>query len=142
MINIFPGFGVSIASSAGPIYVVEMSHPAYRGKVTAYCNTFWFTGSIIAAGAVRGALNLSGNTSWILPVWLQVVCPGIICIFCWFIPESPRWLYVNNKQDSARATLTKWHGQGNPESAWVKLQLAEYEECLNMDGADKRYVSW
>ncbi|THV90171.1 general substrate transporter [Aureobasidium pullulans] len=133
------GFGVSIASSAGPIYVVEMSHPAYRGKVTAFCNTFWFTGNIVAAGAVRGALNLSGNASWILPVWLQMACPVIICLFCWFVPESPRWLYVNNKQDTARATLTKWHGQGNPDSAWVRLQLAEYEECLNMDGADKRY---
>ncbi|THW69628.1 general substrate transporter [Aureobasidium pullulans] len=133
------GFGVSIASSAGPIYVVEMSHPAYRGKATAYCNCFWFTGSIIAAGAVRGALNLSGNTSWLVPVWIQMACPLVICLFVWFIPESPRWLYVNNKQDTACATLTKWHGQGNADSAWVKLQLAEYEECLNMDGADKRY---
>ena len=35
------GFGVSIAASAGPIYVVEMSHPAYRGVVTALYNTFW-----------------------------------------------------------------------------------------------------
>lgn len=34
------GFGVSIASSAGPIYVVEMTHPAYRSVVTGYCNTF------------------------------------------------------------------------------------------------------
>ncbi|KAG9695772.1 putative sugar transporter, partial [Aureobasidium melanogenum] len=133
------GFGVSIASSAGPIYVVEMSHPAYRGKVTAYCNTFWFTGNIVAAGCVRGALNLSGNSSWLVPVWVQMACPLIICLFVWFIPESPRWLYVNNKQDSAIATLTKWHGQGNRDSAWVKLQLSEYEDFLNMDGADKRW---
>lgn len=27
------GFGVSIAASAGPMYVVEMNHPAYRGRV-------------------------------------------------------------------------------------------------------------
>ncbi|KAI5208419.1 general substrate transporter [Aureobasidium subglaciale] len=133
------GFGVSIASSAGPIYVVEMSHPAYRGKVTAYCNTFWFTGNIVAAGAVRGALNLSGNSSWLVPVWLQMACPLIICLFVWLIPESPRWLYVNNKQDSAISTLAKWHGQGNTESAWVKLQLSEYEDFLNLDGADKRW---
>jgi len=35
--------------------------------------------------------------------------------------------------------LTKWHGNGNPESPWVKLELAEYEEFLNMDGGDKRF---
>lgn len=33
------GFGVSIVSAAGPIYVVETAHPAWRGIVTAYCNT-------------------------------------------------------------------------------------------------------
>lgn len=36
------GFGVSIAASAGPIYVVEICHPAYRGVVTALYNTFWY----------------------------------------------------------------------------------------------------
>ncbi|KAJ9629501.1 hypothetical protein H2203_001875 [Taxawa tesnikishii (nom. ined.)] len=133
------GFGVSIVSAAGPIYVVESSHPAYRGVITAYCNTFWFTGSILASGAVRGGLNIHNNTSWLLPVWLQLVFPGLIVLFVYFIPESPRWLYVHNKREKAIATLTKWHGYGNPESAWVKLQLAEYEEFLNMDGADKRW---
>ena len=36
------GFGVSIAASGGPIYVVEVCHPAYRGVVTALYNTFWY----------------------------------------------------------------------------------------------------
>lgn len=35
------GFGVSIVSAAGPIYVVETAHPAWRSVITAYCNTFW-----------------------------------------------------------------------------------------------------
>ena len=37
----FVGFGVSIVVSAGPIYVVEVCHPAYRGPLTALYNTFW-----------------------------------------------------------------------------------------------------
>lgn len=129
------GFGVSIASAAGPIYVVEMSHPAFRGVATAYCNTFWFTGSILSSGAIRGALQLTGNKSWQIPIWLQLLFPGLICLFCFLIPESPRWLYVHGKREKALATLTKWHGYGNSESTWVKLQLSEYEEFLNVDGA-------
>jgi MFS family permease len=27
------GFGVSLAASAGPMYVIEMNHPVYRGRV-------------------------------------------------------------------------------------------------------------
>ena len=133
------GFGVSVCSAAGPIYVVETAHPAWRGVITAYCNTFWFTGSILSSGAVRGALQLKGNVSWTIPVWLQMVFPGLIVLFVWFIPESPRWLYVHNKRERAVGILTKWHGYGNSDSPWVKLQLNEYEEYLNMNGADKRW---
>lgn len=48
-------------------------------------------------------------------------------------------MYVHNKTDQAIATLTRWHGYGNPDSKWVKLQLAEYDEFLNMNGTDKRF---
>ena len=133
------GFGVSFVSAAGPIYVVETAHPSWRGVLTAYCNTFWFTGSILAGGAIRGGLQLAGNTSWLLPIWLQIVFPGLIIIFVFLIPESPRWLFVNNKREKAVTMLTKWHGNGNPNSAWVQLQLLEYETFLNTNGADKRW---
>lgn len=66
---------------------------------------------------------------------IQMVFPGLIVLFVWFIPESPRWLYVHNKREKATATLAKWHGNGNPESIWVKLQIGEYEEFLNTNGA-------
>jgi hypothetical protein len=64
---------------------------------------------------------------------------SIIFLVAYFLPESPRWLYVNNKRDQSKAMLTKFHGDGNPESEWVTLQLNEYEELLEMDGADKRW---
>jgi Na+/melibiose symporter-like transporter len=96
-------------------------------------------GSILASGAVRGALNLTGNTSWTLPIWLQLVFPSLVILFIWFAPESPRWLYVHGKVQAAKDALTRWHGYGNPDSAWVKLQLSEYEEFLELDGADKRW---
>lgn len=35
------GLGASIASGAGPAYVVELSHPAYRGVQAGMYNNFW-----------------------------------------------------------------------------------------------------
>jgi len=133
------GFGVNIASAAGPMYVVEVSHPAYRGIVTAIFNCFWFTGSIIASGVARGGTDLPGNVGWRLIIWFQLMFAVVICGAAFFLPESPRWLYVNNKQQQSKAMLAKYHGEGNPDSEWVKLQLNEYEELLEMDGADKRW---
>lgn len=42
----FMGMGVSIISAAGPCYVVEVSHPAYRGVVTALYNVCWSVASV------------------------------------------------------------------------------------------------
>jgi sugar porter (SP) family MFS transporter len=133
------GFGVNIATAAGPMYVVEVSHPDYRGVVTAIYNGFWFTGSIIASGVARGADNIGGNESWRLIIWVQLMFASIIFLASYFLPESPRWLYVNNQKTQAKEMLTKFHGNGNPHSEWVSLQLNEYEELLELDGADKRW---
>lgn len=133
------GFGVGIAAAAGPMYVVEINHPAFRGRLGAMYNTLWFSGAIIASGAARGGLNVGGDYSWRLTTWLQALCAGVICLLSFVIPESPRWLYVNNKQEQAKAVLTKYHGLGREDSVWVQLQMHEYEEALDLNGSDKRW---
>ncbi|KAF7888754.1 hypothetical protein EAF00_009054 [Botryotinia globosa] len=116
------GLGVGIVASAGPMYVVETSHPAHRGVVTAFYNTFWFVGSILASGSARASADLSGNRSWQVPVWLQMAFPGLCIIL-----------------QCLRNTVTRYHGEGNPNSIWVEMQLHECEEYLELDGADKRW---
>lgn len=133
------GMGISIIASAGPCYVIEVSHPAYRGVITGFYNVFWPVGALVASSSNRGAVGLSGNQSWLIPVWIQIMFPGIVFVSSFFLPESPRWQYCNGKQEAAKAFLTKYHGNSNPDSEWVKLQLSEYEAHLELDGADKRW---
>lgn len=53
------GFGVSIAAAAGPMYVVEINHPAYRGVVGALYNTLWFRYVVSSQGRERSSLSRS-----------------------------------------------------------------------------------
>ncbi|KAK2594316.1 hypothetical protein QQS21_007961 [Conoideocrella luteorostrata] len=133
------GFGVSLVATGGPMYVVEVNHPAYRGVVGAMYNTLWFSGSILSSGAARGAVDVGGDYSWRLITWLQLLFPSLVLIFSFMLPESPRWLYVNNKKEKAKEMLVKYHGNGNENSPWVSLQMREYEEFLDLNGADKRW---
>lgn len=98
-----------------------------------------FTGSILATGVTRGTNSLSGKLSWSVSIWVQLFFPGLIVLFFFFLPESPRWLYTRGRQEEAKAMLARFHGEGNPDSIWVTLQLAEYEQYLEMDGSDKRW---
>ncbi|KAM0214190.1 hypothetical protein ACHAQD_005541 [Fusarium lateritium] len=136
----FLGFGVAIAAAAGPTYVVEVSHPAHRGIITGLYNVMWPVGALVASGAARGGLEHKGsNTSWMIPVCMQLLFPCVILFGSMLLPESPRWLYTRGQKELARSHLIKLHGHGNPESEWVKLQLHEYEQHLEMDGSDKRW---
>ncbi|KAM0167612.1 hypothetical protein ACHAQE_000508 [Botrytis cinerea] len=102
-------------------------------------NILRFVGSILASGSARASADLSGNRSWQVPVWLQMAFPGLCIVLVWALPESPRWQYVHGQRDKAKAMLTRYHGEGNPNSIWVEMQLHEYEEYLELDGADKRW---
>jgi len=135
----FMGMGINIIAAAGPVYVVEISHPAYRGVVTALYNVFWPVGALVASSACRGTIEWGNNASWILPIWLQMMFPGFVWLCAFWMPESPRWNYTRGNTEAAKAFLTKWHGCGNPESEWVKLQMWEYEAYLELEGADKRW---
>jgi MFS family permease len=79
------------ATTSAPMWVLELAPPQYRATVSGLYNTLWYCGSIIATFAVYGTNihQADSNLSWRLPLWLQMLCPGIVCIFVWFVPESP-----------------------------------------------------
>ena len=62
-------------------------------------------------------------------------------ISVWFMPESPRWLFANNKREQGRAVLVKHHGGGNEASAVVLLQCNEIDDSINLEieSSDKRW---
>jgi len=63
-----------------------------------------------------------------------------VMVFVFFIPESPRWLLANGRRDEALAFLVKYHGNGDPNSALVLLEMAEMDDALaNSTGSDKRW---
>lgn len=136
----FLGFGGCIANVACPSYVVEFAHPVYRGVVTGLYNCCYYLGAILAAAALRGSVHYEpDNRAWLIPTWVQLVFPVILLAPCLFFPESPRWLFVHGHADKCRDVLVRYHGNENPTSLYVQLQLREFDEQLELDGADKRW---
>ena len=84
---------------------------------------------------------MTSNWSWRVPIILQAVPSVIVITLVWTLPESPRWLFANGRSESARAILTKYHGNGNPESAIVKLECNEIQASIEYEEelSDKRW---
>ena len=84
---------------------------------------------------------MTSDWSWRIPTIIQAIPSLIVISVIWFLPESPRWLWANNKRETAIAVLTEYHGNNDPDSAVVALECAEIEELINHDieGSDKRF---
>ncbi|KAI0181652.1 general substrate transporter [Hypoxylon sp. FL1284] len=131
-------FFATFAHTAAPLYLVEISPAAYRGTIAGTYNTFYNVGSILATSAVYGChLHLAdqGDLDWRIPLWLQMVCPGIVCFIIKFFPESPRYLIANDRHEKARAILTKYHANGDPSHPLVALEMKEM--LSSVQGVDK-----
>lgn len=139
------------ATTSAPMLVIELAPPQYRATVSGLYNTLWYCGSIIATFAVYGAnLHLAdSNLNWRLPLWLQMLCPGLVCIFIWFVPESPRtstlssnsthipltkrcpgWLVAADRHEEARAFFIAHHANGDPTHPIVELEMKEVIHSL------------
>lgn len=136
------GCGSTMGGTAAKAYLAEISSPWHRGFALGVQNSFWYVGNILASGVAIpfGRLPLGNNWSWRVPFLLQMMLAVINFVFILVCPESPRWLYSRGRKDEAALVLAKLHSRDNDvQSPLVQLQLAEFEESISLEGADKRW---
>lgn len=133
------GFGAVLAQAASTTYTVEIAHPAYRGLLAGGQSSMLNFGGLLAAAVSLATVNLPGNSNWTIPTWTQIICPGLAAVIVYFLPESPRWLYTHGKREQALAFMAKYHGDGDAENPWVRLQLVEFEEQLQVESRERWY---
>lgn len=133
------GVGQGFINVSAPMFVAEMAHPYYRGPLSGLMQTNFFVGAIIASWVTYGTAFISGQGSFRIPLWLQMVSSGIIAAGILFSPETPRWLMAHNRVEEAERVLAELHGEGSIESAAVKLQMAEMTVRIDKEASDKRW---
>ena len=84
--------------------------------------------------------RLQSNWAWRIPLILQCTLGLVNTVFVLILPESPRWLYSRGHKEEAAVILAKLHSRDNDvNSPLVQLELAEFEEAISLEGADKRW---
>ena len=91
------GLGIGISTVAAPLYISEISPPAYRGRLAGMFQ-FNIVFGILVAFASNFLLKGVGENAW---RWMLGVAafPSIVyTVMCFGLPESPRWL-IGRKGD-------------------------------------------
>lgn len=101
------GFGVGVASVAGPLYAAEMAPSSARGR---YVSSYQLAITIgILLADITDALLTSGG-HWRVMLGLSIV-PGVLLVLIAFVmPDTPRWYLSVGRRADAKACLAKTLG--------------------------------
>lgn len=72
-----------------------------------------------------------------IPTLLQALGPAILIVSVLFIvPESPRWLIANGRDDQAREILERLHANGSTDDELVINEIEEINTALKLEEAN------
>ncbi len=134
------GLGIGISTVAAPLYISEISPPAYRGRLAGMFQ-FNIVFGILVAFASNFLLHGLGENAW---RWMLGVAafPSIAyTLMCFALPESPRWL-LGRKGDREKGLEVLRLIE--PEVSEEKLK-ADAEEIIAASSAQRssaRFWNW
>ncbi len=91
------GLGIGISTVAAPLYISEISPPAYRGRLAGMFQ-FNIVFGILVAFASNFLLKDVGENAWRWMLGVAAFPSLLYTLMCFGIPESPRWL-IGRKGD-------------------------------------------
>ncbi|OBH48213.1 MFS transporter [Mycobacterium mantenii] len=118
------GFAVGGATQTAPMYVAELSPPAYRGRLV-----LCFQIAIGVGVLTTTLVGVSDSTNWRGPIGLACVPAAIMLWLLLRLPESPRWLVKQGDRNAAQAVLERVR----PEGYDVGTELDEAIELARIE---------
>lgn len=121
--RLMAGVAVGAASMAAPMYIAEISPAEWRGRLISVNQLAIVSGIFIVYFANWFIASL-GNEAWNQEYgwrWMFASCtaPSVLfLVLLLWVPESPRWLVKQNRQQEAGAVLERVQGR---EAAAIEL---------------------
>lgn len=118
LLRVFVGFGVAGAFTIAFPLVSEFVPKARRGAIVGLTASFVPLGTLLAS---TFSATLTHTIGWQGLALIAGVPAVIVLALYVFVPESPRWLVTNGREDEAKAVIAKI-SEKKPE----EIDLAEY----------------
>ncbi|KAL6302497.1 general substrate transporter [Sparassis latifolia] len=114
--RIIAGLAIGVLSMTVPLYNTEIAPPKIRGLIVGLAQQMIGIGFIVANWVGYGCQFINSNTSWRLPLGLQLIPAFLLLVGTQFLPFSPRWLLEQGRDEEALAVVRKLHGGNTPEA--------------------------
>lgn len=119
------GLAVGASSVAGPLYIAEVSPSHWRGRFVAFFQFNIVLGIVLAYFSNLLIDGIGNDWRWMLGV--ESFPALLFAILLFTIPESPRWLMGQGREQDARCVL------GMVDDTNLEAQVAEIRQSLAED---------
>jgi sugar porter (SP) family MFS transporter len=116
------GVAIGFTSVTAPVYVSELAPPRSRGTLI---GLYQFALTLGIALADLAGYWLAGQHAWRLMFGLGALPAVLFFLLTLMLPESPRWLFAQNRIDEAKSVLSTY-----TDEAGVSLLLQEIRSAL------------
>lgn len=136
------GFAIGCLFATATAWASEISPMRLRGPIQSAIILFMFTMQAIGLVVVRFYVPNITTTSFKMVFAIQWIFPVLTGLLFIFMPESPTWLLLQNKTESARDSLCRLHGKNNQiDSRLAHMSLAiRIEEQQSLQHGAGSYV--
>lgn len=100
------GLGVGASTVAAPAYVSEIAPAGDRGKLVGLYQ-FNIVFGILIAFLSNYLLSGLGENAWRWMIGVEAIPAFIYTLMVLTVPRSPRWLFINGRDQEARETLER-----------------------------------
>ena len=137
--RILGGIAVGLASNLSPMYIAEISPAHIRGKfvsinqltivigILAAQIVNWLIAEPVPHGATTQEIlqSWNGQYGWRWMFAVQTVPASLFFVLMFLVPESPRWLVRNGRDERALEVLHRIGGE-----VYAKYELADIKDTL------------
>ncbi len=129
--RILGGIAVGGAILIAPVYIAEIAPSALRGSLVSFNQLMIVTG--ISASFFSNYFLLSlGEDCWRWMLGVEALPAVLYFVLLFFVPESPRWLFGQGREDQARNIFTRVAGA---EHAAEELRSIRQNAAEHVAGA-------
>jgi sugar porter (SP) family MFS transporter len=118
--RVIGGLAIGASIITAPVYVAEIAPPRYRGRLVGI-NQFTIVLGISIAYFSNYFLLDIGENNWRWMLGVEAFPAILYLLFLLSVPESPRWLVMKSKENSARKVLQKVVDEKVAESELLEI---------------------
>ncbi|KAI5054138.1 hypothetical protein GOP47_0004629 [Adiantum capillus-veneris] len=131
--RLLAGIGVGLALMVAPVYTAEVAPASSRGSLVSLPEIFINIGILLGYVSNYTFSGLPVNIAWRLMLGLGIFPALSLAVGVMFMPESPRWLVMQNRIDEARVVIMRT-SSSSEEAEQRLLDIMEAAGLLNSNG--------